>query len=146
MPQNDRYNEIRILEMIHRHGVRPSAQRIAVLSYVANTDSHPTADEIYAGVSRLFPSMSRTTVYNSLHVLVDAGLVKELDIESGNRHYDLAPQPQHGHFICRLCGRIIDMAYPPALADSTADGSLIESIDVCFKGVCPECNKIMVTD
>lgn len=133
------YSDSQITEMIHKGGLRPSVQRIAVLSFVANTKLHPTADEIYGVLSDRFPSLSRTTVYNSLHALVDAGLIRELEIESGNRHYDLAPQLPHSHFVCRMCGKIIDMSMPSGVSEMITPGFQIDSIDVYFKGICPEC-------
>lgn len=129
----------KLTEMMHQAGIRPSVQRIAVLSHIANKRKHPTADEIYADLAPQYPSLSRTTVYNSLHALVDGGLVRELEIESGNRRYDLAPQPPHSHFICRRCGRIYDMAFPAGVENSTTPGFSIDSVDICFKGLCPEC-------
>lgn len=126
---------------MHQRGIRPSAQRIAVLSYVANTRSHPTAEEIYTGLLPLYRSLSRTTVYNSLHALVASGLLKELDIESGNCRYDFALQPDHSHFTCRACGCIIDMKLPDGIEHITTPGYRIDTVDVIFKGLCPDCNR-----
>lgn len=137
----NRHSDNQLTLMMHQRGIRPSAQRIAVLSYVANTRRHPTADEIYTGISPLYPSLSRTTVYNSLHVLVDAGLLRELDIDSGNCRYDFALQPDHSHFTCRKCGRIMDMELPEHIDRISAPGYEIDSIDVILRGICPDCNK-----
>ena len=130
-----------ILDMMLKAGVRPSAQRIAVLGYVANGRTHPAADEIYKALSPQFPSLSLTTVYNSLKVLADAGLVKELQIEAANRRFDLAPQPHHSHFMCRKCGKIFDMPYPSSLDIDAGDGFEIDEVDVYLQGVCPKCRK-----
>ncbi len=133
------FSESKLLEMMHGVGIRPSAQRIAILSHIANLKRHPTADEIFSDISSAFPSLSRTTVYNTLHTLVEAKLIRELEIESGNRHYDLAPQPQHGHFVCRNCGKIFDMAIPEGLQPISSPGFSIDSMDIYFKGLCPNC-------
>jgi len=128
-----------ILDLIVKADVRPSAQRIAVLSYVANHRTHPTADEIFKAISTDFPSLSLTTVYNSIKVLLDANLLREIQIDAGNKRYDLAPQPRHSHFICRKCGKIFDMPYPSALKiDYSADFE-VDDIDIYLQGVCPEC-------
>ncbi len=132
-------SDSRLTEMMHKAGIRPSVQRLAILSHIANKRMHPTADEIYMDLAPSYPSLSKTTVYNSLHVLVECGLVRELEIESGNRHYDLAPQPPHSHFICRHCGCIYDMEIPPYLEKPATKGFTIDSIDVYFKGLCPNC-------
>lgn len=136
------YNESQLTDMMHKAGVRPSVQRIAVLSYISNFRKHPSADEIYDHLVRELPTLSLTTVYNSLHALVDAGIVKELEIESGNKHYDLAYQPLHGHFTCRNCGKIFDIAMPEALGDAAAPGFKVDSVDVYYKGMCPDCLKL----
>ena len=83
MADDKRYTTSQLVEMLQRCNIRPSVQRVAVLSYVANGSKHPAAEEIYASLSQTFYSLSRTTVYNSLHILAEKGLVRELEIESG---------------------------------------------------------------
>lgn len=139
MRQDMFYDDSRLVEMMHSVGVRPSVQRIAVLSQIANGHLHPTADDIFDNLHTKYPSLSRTTVYNSLHTLVDKGLVRELDIECGCQHYDLLPQPEHSHFMCRRCGKIYDMPMPTGLVEKMSDGFAIDCIDLYFKGICPEC-------
>ncbi len=139
MTESEIYTETRLVEMMHNAGVRPSVQRVAILSHIANLRKHPTADEIFNDLKAAYPTMSRTTVYNSVHVLMDAGLVKELEIESGNMHYDLAPQPRHSHFMCRRCRRIFDMAMPAVMPDAVSGGFSVDTVDLYFKGLCPEC-------
>lgn len=129
----------KLTELMHDAGVRPSVQRIAVLSYIVNEKSHPTADDIYVALAPKYPSLSRTTVYNSLRTLAEAGIVRELEIESGIKHYDFARQAPHGHFVCRQCGNIYDMGIATGLEKTVSPGFLIESIDVYFKGTCPYC-------
>ena len=127
--------------MIHNAGVRPSAQRLAVLDYVANEKTHPTADMVYSILADKFPTLSRTTVYNSLHTLAEAGLLRELEIESGNMRYDLADQPPHGHFMCDKCGRVFDTVMPPDMLRALAPGFNARCIDISYKGICPDCMK-----
>ena len=133
-------SEVQLVDMMHAAGLRPSAQRLAVLSFVANTRSHPSADEVYNELSSRFPTLSRTTVYNSLHALVEVSLIRELEIESDNMHYDLAPQPPHGHFICRKCGKIFDTSMPGNLAGTVSEDFEIDCVDIFFKGTCPQCS------
>ena len=75
MPKDKIYTDAELAGMLHRAGVRPSAQRISIFSFVANSQRHPAAESIFTALSEKYPSLSRTTVYNSLHTLVDAGLV-----------------------------------------------------------------------
>ena len=84
----------KLIEMMNAAGMRPSLQRLATLDCICRL-GHPTAEEIYADLSPTLPSLSKTTVYNSLHALREQQLlVREIDIESGTCHYDLAPQPR----------------------------------------------------
>ena len=125
--------------MLNQAGVRPSVHRLAVLEYVANRQTHPTADEVYRTLAVDFPKVSRTTIYNSLHTLVEAHLLKELDIENGTTHYDLAPQSPHSHFRCARCGNIFDMGLPAGLGSIVNPGFLVETTELYFSGVCPQC-------
>lgn len=72
MQKHTKYSNNEIARMIQETGIRPSVQRVAILSYVANHGTHPTADEIFSAISEEYPTLSRTTVYNSLHTLHEA--------------------------------------------------------------------------
>ncbi len=142
MADDRRYTTSQLVEMLQRCNIRPSVQRVAVLSYVANGSKHPAAEEIYASLSQTFYSLSRTTVYNSLHILAEKGLVRELEIESGCIRYDMAPQPPHSHFVCRNCGRIADMPMPEGIAAIIMQEYSVDCVDVFLKGFCPDCRKL----
>ena len=149
MEKTKEYSIERLTEMLQKKGMRPSAQRIAVLSVVANGRRHPAAEEIYSTLSKLFRSLSRTTVYNSLRTLTEAGLLRELEIESGCSRYDMALQPEHSHFICRRCSRIYDMPMPEGMSRILAPQFGIDSVEVTFRGLCPDCmkeNESKITD
>ena len=134
------YSTADLARMIHSSGLRVSAQRIAVLGFISNRHSHPTAEEIFVALHPVYPSMSRTTVYNSLHVLVDAGLVRLLEIEAGVMRYDMARQQRHGHFLCRRCGSVFDLPLPPQLPLPTEAGFVVDSVEWNCKGLCPRCH------
>ncbi len=128
-----------MIDILRRAEVRPSVHRLAVLEYVANHKTHPTADEVYGFVAVNFPSVSRTTVYNSLHTLVESGILRELEIESASTRYDLALQIPHSHFRCKRCGKIFDMSLPRGLDESVVPGFVVEATDLFFAGLCPDC-------
>lgn len=140
MLSENTYSESRISAMLHDAKVRPSVNRMAVLAYIANRKTHPTAEELFGALAEVYPSLSRTTVYNSLHALVAAGLVRELDMDSVAR-YDLAPQPAHSHFVCERCGKIFDMRLPEGLERAVAPGFGVNFVSLSFKGLCPDCMK-----
>lgn len=142
MTENYYISELMLARIMQERGIRPSLHRIAVLTHIANSHVHPSADTIFSDLSKNFPSLSRTTVYNSLHLLVEKELVKELDIESETRHYDFALQPEHSHFSCRICGKIFDTDLPDGIENTVIPGFDIDSINITFRGTCPECKKL----
>lgn len=100
----DRENVIREFK---RSGIRLTPQRRAILDYLAATDIHPRAHQIFREVQRTHPEISLATVYNTLKRLVDLGLLKMLEVEPDNRYEtNLA---QHINLICDICGKIQDM-------------------------------------
>lgn len=89
---------------------------------------------------------SLTTVYNSVHTLVEYGLLRELQLEPGVTRYDLAPQPRHAHFVCRRCGRIFDQPWPEGMQLSPTAGFNVDSVDILLKGICPNCKPSDIND
>jgi Fe2+/Zn2+ uptake regulation proteins len=132
------------LEQLKNNGVRMTPQRHAILSYLMNAISHPTADEIYKSLSPSFPSMSVATIYNNLRLFVEAGLVRELTYGDASSRFD-ADLSDHYHAICKCCGRIVDFEYPPLLeverAASQTTGFTVEGHRMEIYGVCEQCVK-----
>lgn len=131
------------LEQLKMNGVRMTPQRHAILSYLMNSMSHPTADVIYKALSPNFPSMSVATIYNNLRLFVEAGLVREMTYGDGSSRFD-ADLSDHYHAICRVCGDIVDFDYPPLLEverkASHETGFTVEGHRMEIYGVCANCN------
>jgi Fur family iron response transcriptional regulator len=90
-------------------GVNPTAQRIAICRYVLCEADHPTAEQVKDWVDENFPKMSLATVYNTLKILVEAGLLKEIQVpHSESSIYDCNTSHHH-HFIDEDTGKIIDI-------------------------------------
>ena len=100
-------NVVRILE---ERGIQPSAQRVAVAKYVLSTDEHPSADHVWTRVQRIFPMISRATVYNTLHLFVEKGLLRELHLAPDSVLFD-SNMERHHHFIDEDTGRIYDVPW-----------------------------------
>lgn len=128
-----------IIERMQHHGIKPSVQRIAILNYLLTNHTHPTADEIYAGLSATMPTLSKTTVYNTLKLFSDAGIILNLSLDEKNQRFDGCIQP-HAHFICSCCGKIEDF-FPEeeifALPESS--GKEIHKVEISYYGVCHSC-------
>lgn len=123
------------IRMVTECGLRPSPQRIAVAEYVLSHLCHPTADEIYSGLKNRYPSLSRTTVYNTLHSFTAHGAVLEVNVEPGITRFDGCTKP-HAHFRCSKCGRIFDIDMTDL---NFPDEFKISTIQVNLTGECPEC-------
>lgn len=105
-----------VMATLEAHGIQPSAQRVAVARYVLATDEHPSADQVFARVkdelSRSVgaPVLSRATVYNTLHLFVEKGLLKELILAEGRVVFDPKMEPHH-HFVDDDSGLIHDVPW-----------------------------------
>lgn len=96
--------------MLRDHGIQPSAQRLAVADYVLHTTEHPSADKVWAGVQETFPMISRATVYNTLNLFVEKGLLRELHLAPDSVLFD--PNiDRHHHFIDEESGRVYDVPW-----------------------------------
>lgn len=126
-------------DILRKAGLRPSPQRAAIAGYIDSSRCHPSAEEIYKALVVDYPTLSLTTVYNTLYALEKAGLARVLDIESRNVRFDTASTPSHGHVLCRKCGHIFDMPLPQNIEDLMPEGFRIDSVNLYFKGLCPSC-------
>jgi len=119
--------------------IRLSHQRLKVLEYINDNRIHPTVDQVYSELQKEIPTLSKTTIYNTLNVLVEAGLVKVITIEDNETRYDIVTK-NHGHFKCVSCGRIFDFEIEiDSFETQELKGFKIYQKDVYFKGVCPDC-------
>ena len=98
------------LEALTEHGIQPSAQRVAVADYVLYTSDHPSADQVWAEVKRSFPMLSRATVYNTLNLFTEKGLLRELVLAAGKVVFDPKLDPHH-HFLDEETGEIVDVPW-----------------------------------
>ena len=99
-----------VAEILSRHGIQPSAQRLAVAEYVLETDSHPSADKVFAEVRSHIPMISRATVYNTLNLLVRKRLLRQLVLAEGKVVFDPHMAPHH-HFVDEATGEIRDVPW-----------------------------------
>jgi Fur family ferric uptake transcriptional regulator/Fur family peroxide stress response transcriptional regulator len=115
-------------------------QRRAIVGFLGAAAHHPTVEEVFAAVNRRFPTTSRATVYNTLNLLRESGLLKEL-FKDGAIRFDSRLGPHH-HFICRRCGRLEDIdseavqAFP--LGELPGRQS-VDTIEITLRGLCAAC-------
>jgi len=119
---------------------RNTPQRRAILEFLEGNTGHPSAEEIYRGVSGRFPGLALATVYNTLDTLKDSGEVQELQIDSERRRYDPCVQPHH-HLICVSCRKVVDvdLLLEVEIPEEKASGFEVFHRTVQFFGLCPVC-------
>jgi Fur family transcriptional regulator, peroxide stress response regulator len=119
-------------------GLRCTPQRYAVLDYLYRGKEHSTADEIVAAINRGGSGASRATVYNALHALLEAGLVREVGGGAAAR-YD-ASLERHHHFTCDRCGGLEDIPWFEVSHPGHALGRrMVTGYEIVFHGLCAAC-------
>lgn len=94
-------------------GIRPSLQRIAIMDWLIKHPTHPTIEDVYKGLAESIPTLSKTTVYNTLRMLSEHNAAQMITIDEHRVCYD-GNIKSHVHFYCRNCGKVIDFFGEPA--------------------------------
>jgi len=119
--------------------VRPSYQRIKVLEYLNKNQCHPTVDQIFKDLKSEIPTLSKSTIYNTLNLFLRSGLIREINIEDNEIRYDIIIK-NHGHFKCENCGKIFNFSIDfNSFKTEELSGFKIIDKNVYFKGICPGC-------
>lgn len=126
---------------LREFGIQPSQPRIAIYAYLDSLRNHPTADTVYAALAPDYPSLSKTTVYNTLKLFRSSGAAQCVIIEDGEMRFD-ADISKHAHFKCTECGEVHDLFFDPAqFLPTVPDQFYVSEIHVNYRGICPECCK-----
>ncbi len=120
-----------------------SRKREAILDTLCSTKTHPTAEWIYARLKPAYPDLSLGTVYRNLSLFRSEGRIICVGTVGGQERFDAKTEP-HPHFICDMCGDVIDMddVETPfiSLPQDFSKGS-IDYCDIIFHGKCSKCIK-----
>ena len=124
-------------------GYRLTPQRMMVLKAVEEADNHISAEEIFAQVGARYPNMNISTVYRTLELAKELGLVTETDFGDGRVRYHCAGKGHHHHLVCEKCGRIIDIeeSFLGPLWETILDkhNFTVKMKHLAFFGVCEKC-------
>jgi Fur family transcriptional regulator, stress-responsive regulator len=130
-------------------GLRVTASRLAVLTAVAAGAPHASVDVVVSAVRDRLGDGSAQTVYNVLHALADAGLVRRIEPAGRPGLYELRVGDNHHHIVCRTCDAIADVdcavGETPCLTAAHDSGYEIDEAEVIFWGRCPDCRTTNVT-
>jgi Fe2+ or Zn2+ uptake regulation protein len=128
-------------QLLKDNALKVTTPRIEVLKYLDHHRTHPTVEHIYKALKIKHPSLSRTTIYNTLEILKKHDLVQVLSISASESHYDLKRELHH-HFLCTRCSRIIDIEITcPNLDRILRGGHRVDEVHGYFRGVCSTCLK-----
>ncbi len=131
-------------EYLTSKGIHSTQQRIAIMNYLMKHHTHPTVEEIFLALNPKMPTLSRTTVYNTLKLFVQHDAIQTVNLEGENARFD-ADTDMHAHFHCVRCGAIIDIPLTclSDLGNLQANPALqnydIKQTHIDFKGICPSC-------
>lgn len=126
-------------------GVKPSLHRVRILEYLRNNYYHPTADSIYKKLNKDIPTLSKTTVYNTLSLFVEKKIISVVSISDTELRYDCSPQ-SHIHFQCLKCKKIEDIFLAEGndlFSKKEIQGRRITDCCINYKGFCRSCREKM---
>lgn len=122
---------------LRERGINPSVQRIAILNYMESHPTHPTVENIYIALSASMPTLSKTTIYNTLTLFAEQGLVDRFMTNDEAMHFD-ANCERHTHFKCQKCGKIFDFPLPKIQAPEMP-GFIVMDMKLFYYGICRDC-------
>mgnify|MGYP001198475510 FL=1 len=136
-------------ELLAARGYRVTPQRVGIYEYLVTTDEHPSAEEIYRALQDRYPTMSPATVYNTLDLLVELGLVGELAFGGEVTRYDGQPD-LHLNMVCLQCRRILDLPVEglervAQVAREKAGFQVLRERHEVY-GICPSCQRVNRAD
>jgi Fur family peroxide stress response transcriptional regulator len=136
--------EVCVTSLLRDKGFKVTPQRLAIYQVLANTKAHPSAEMIFTQLQPSYPTMSLATVYKTIEILKEIGLVQILNVGEDSFRYD-ANINSHCHICCMSCGRVDDLEgidsddFVAKVADKTE--YQLSGQQFYFYGVCPECSQ-----
>ncbi len=129
----------KIQKLIKDSNLNITPQRMELLSFLEESKSHPCALEVWEYLKGIFPSISRTTVYNILDTFTKLNILKAIHVDNITK-YDFNLN-YHSHFICKKCNKIFDVKIGDIAMPSMLTNYEVDDIEIYFKGICETCLK-----
>lgn len=123
--------------------IKPSVQRLAVMTYLLEHRTHPTVEDIYNDLKDKIPTISKTTIYNTLKLFALKKAILSITIDEKMVRYD-GYVDNHAHFICLACGKVVDVPLQQMVEfpkNENIEGFALEETHVYHRGYCPDCLK-----
>lgn len=124
---------------LKEHEIKPSIQRIKIFEFLMNSIDHPTVEQIFSALSTEIPTLSKTTVYNTLRLFQTQGIVNIVNIEDNETRFDWDTS-FHGHFKCKNCGMVKDFQVDfNQIKIKEVEDHIISESHFYLKGICKTC-------
>lgn len=130
-----------ITQILKDKDITPSYTRIKIYNYLSKDKIHPTVDEIYMDLVGIFPTLSKTTVYNTLKLFVEKELVRAINLYDNKMRYELI-RTKHAHLKCVICSKIYDIPVDINInLPEELKGTIIDENHLLLTGTCSHCLK-----
>jgi Fe2+ or Zn2+ uptake regulation protein len=124
-------------------GQRVTTQRLLLLDLIRKQKTHLDADDLYRRARELNPRLSLSTVYRTLRLFKELGLVEELHFQQEHHHYEQRASREHHHLVCLRCGRVAEFEshHTKGLRDEIARRHhfRVTGGEINFSGYCADC-------
>ncbi|SNU00930.1 Fur family transcriptional regulator, ferric uptake regulator [Ruaniaceae bacterium KH17] len=129
-------------ERLRAAGLRVTAPRLTALAVIGE-QQHIDVETLASAVRERLGTVSKQAVYDVVHVLTDAGLVRRVSPDGRGARYELERWDNHHHLLCSQCGELIDVPcavdHVPCLMPPDSTGLTIDTAEVIYHGLCPDC-------
>ncbi len=133
-----------VLVKLRENGFKLTPQRLAIIRYLEGNKSHPHALKIHKELKRKYPTLSFSTVYNTLNMLETIGEISSVNIFDEYVNFDPETKP-HIHFYCEKCGAIKDIFFEEvdgfSIPLNEIKGNIVKSVQITMRGVCADCRE-----
>ncbi|MCF6270420.1 MAG: transcriptional repressor [Melioribacteraceae bacterium] len=141
MPVLKEMSVAEITKLLQEAGVSPSIQRIKILQFISVNEKHSSVDKIYQDLVSEIPTLSKTTVYNTLALFVEKKIINSITIDNTEILYEQSQKP-HAHFQCNVCNNVIDIDLSSSLYGiKKIENHKVEKVNIHLRGICNECLK-----
>ena len=139
----EQWNINTVKQYLLEKDIKPSVQRIAIMTYLLEHRTHPTVDDMFNELQEQIPTISKTTIYNTLKLFVEKKAILSITIDEKMVRYDGYRQ-RHAHFLCLSCGNVTDIPLDNDVEFPRTEeikDFAVEETQVYHKGYCSKCIK-----
>lgn len=133
----------KVVEKFKSKKLKITPQRLGIFKILDKNPMHPSAEDIFKEIRKIYPTISFTTVYKTLEILEEQGEILKITIDGQRKHYDPNTNMHH-HIICLMCNKISDIRedyLKPKLSKEILDEFTPSIYQISFYGTCKRCQQ-----